>query len=58
MPVAYLTEQDTPGVRQQRDDYRCWLEHVDHAHLVRRAIEAVGARVVFLLRKAVNAGTG
>lgn len=32
--TLYATEQDTPGVRQQRDDYRCWLEHVDVRNLV------------------------
>jgi transposase len=32
--TLYATEQDTPGVRQQRDDYRQWLEQVDVRNLV------------------------
>lgn len=32
--TLYASEQDTPRVRQQRDDYRQWLEQVDVRNLV------------------------
>ncbi|MBM0742012.1 transposase [Phormidium sp. CLA17] len=32
--ALYASEQDSPGVRKQRDEYRCWLEQVDVRNLV------------------------
>lgn len=32
--TLYASEQDTPKVREQRDNYRCWLERVDVRNLV------------------------
>jgi arginine repressor len=32
--TLYTSEQDTPRIRQQRDDYRCWLEQLDMRNLV------------------------
>ncbi len=32
--TLYASEQDTPELRQQRDDYRRWLEQVDVRNLV------------------------
>jgi transposase len=32
--TLYASEQDTPRIRQQRDDYRCWLEQVEVRNLM------------------------
>ena len=42
--TLYASEQDTPRVRQQRDDYRRWLDQIDVRNLV--FIDEAGIRLV------------